>query len=327
MRLTAGTLVHRDEKYLARCLETLVAQEGIGELGKEWQIIVRDNGAPEKGYIEEAKGKFPQIIFLMNEENTGFAHGHNEIIRRYPAEFHAVLNNDILFTPDFLAKITNGLQANSTYGSATGKLLHWHFGGNPERTNIIDTVGIGITKNHRFFDRGQGEEDRSQYDGERTRFGGSGAAVIYRKSDLEKVKYEGNEYFDETMFMYKEDCDLAERLVAIGKPCLVIPEAHAWHDRTASSTIKRSMRSKRERTASAAHHSIIIMKHWQWFPLGMRIRILFYEILRWKFLFFCEPSIFFAAWKLWRGKRSKILQRRKATKHLVPFSQIASLFQ
>ena len=248
-------------------------------------------------------------------------------MRRFPRVDAAFNNIFVRYEPFFLTCLTKALEKNPAYGSSVGKLLRWNYGQNPEKTNIIDTVGIATTKSHHFFDLGQGEEDRSQYDAARKRFGGSGAAVIYRRSDLESVEYNNHEFYDETMFMYKEDCDLAERLVAIGKPCLVIPEAHAWHDRTASSTIKRSMRSKRERTASAAHHSIIIMKHWQWFPLGMRIRILFYEILRWKFLFFCEPSIFFAAWKLWRGKRSKILQRRKATKHLVPFSQIASLFQ
>ena len=326
MRLTAGILTYNDQKYLARCLETLVSQQGLGELSRDWRIVILDNGSKDIEYLLEAKRKYPLIDFLLEKENYGFGKSHNDIMRRFPAEFHAVLNNDVLCASTFLARIVEQLEKNSAYGSATGKLLRWHYGGNPEKTTIIDTVGIAATKNHRFFDLGQGEEDRGQYDAGQTRFGASGAAVIYRRSDLEKVRYGIDEFYDETMFMYKEDCDLAERLVAIGKPCLFVPEAVCWHDRTASGTIDRSKRSQRERAGSAAHHSLIIQKHWQWFSWTVRVSIFLREFFRWGFILLREPVIFIRARSILRSTAKEARRRRKETKHAVSFEEVRHLF-
>ena len=325
MKLTAGILVHRDEKYLSRCLETLTKQEGLGQIGTDWQIVVRDNAAPDKAYIEDAQRHFPDVVFLMNEDNAGYSRGHNDIARRFPADFHAILNNDVLYEPNFLSNILQALE-NTQYGSGAGKLLKWDFEGSPEKSNVIDTVGIAATKSHQFKDLGQGEEDHGQFDNNCKRFGASGAAVIYRRSDLEQVKYEGDEFYDETMFMYKEDCDLSERLVAIGKPCIYVPEARAWHDRTASGMIKRSERSVRERSGSAAHQTVILKKHLKWLPFSIRLRAILRDCIRWCFLMIREPMIFFKARKILRTGKDEMRKRREQTKHDVPFAEVAHLF-
>ena len=128
------------------------------------------------------------------------------------------------------------------------------------------------------------------------------------------------------MFMYKEDCDLAERLVAIGKSCLYVSGAILWHNRTASANLPRAKRSERERIGSAAHHGWIIAKHWRWFPWHIRIRILFREFLRQTFLLLFEPSIFFRARKITWEQKEGILERRRKTQHLVPFLQFDHLY-
>lgn len=326
MRLTAGILTFNDQKYLARCLETLTASQGLGELGRDWRIVILDNGSKNIEYLLETRQRYPAIDFLLERENHGFGKGHNIIMRRFPAPYHAVLNNDILLSPDYLSLLVDSLEGNPQFGSATGKLLWWDFGGDPERTMIIDSTGISVTKGHHFFDRGQGETDGNQYDAARECFGASGAAAMFRRSALEEISYGDDEYFDETIFMYKEDCDIAERLIAIGKPCLYVPGAILWHNRTASTNLPRKKRSERERMGSAAHHGWIIAKHWRWFPWGIRARILLREFLRRAFLLFFEPSLFFRAWKMTRKRNSEILKRRRLTKHLVSFENVAHFF-
>ncbi len=320
MLLTAGILTHNDAKYLDRCLETLTTQKGLGETGKDWQIIILDNASADRGYLEEAKLKFPEITIVFDSENNGFAKGHNKIINRFPATYHAVLNNDILFEPDFLSNLIKALEDDDRYASATGKLLRWDFE-NDVKTDLVDTVGIGVTKAHCFFDIGQGECDKGQFDERKERFGGSGAAVIYRRSDLEKVGY-----YDESMFMYKEDCDLAERLIAIGKPCIYIPEARAWHDRTANSLIKRSERSKRERIGSAAHQTMIIRKHLKWLPWPVRIRTILRDVVKWGYLMVREPKVFWKARGLLRAKREEMRIQKEWVIHTVKFEEVARFF-
>jgi GT2 family glycosyltransferase len=325
-KLTLGLLTHNDQKYLDRCLETLTAQEGLGQLGQDWLIVIRDNGSDDEAYLKEAEQKYPRIQILYTGDNAGFARGHNDIMRRFPAQYHGVLNNDVLYEPDFFKNIIDALDANVQYGSATGKLLQWDYGNDPEKTNVIDTVGIGITQSHRFYDIGQGEEDVGQYDEVCSQFGSSGSAVVYRRNDLMKVMYMNGEFYDETMFMYKEDCDLAERLVAIGKPCLYTPDSRAWHDRTASSTISRTERSTRERAGSAAHQSIIIQKHWKWLPLGVKVRTALREIFRWGYLLVTEPSVYKAARSLMKERSDEIKKRRAQTRHTVSFKSIRIYF-
>lgn len=83
----------------------------------------------------------------------------------------------------------------------------------------------------RFVDAGQGEPDKGQYD-DINILGPSGAAAMYRLEALEKAEQNG-QYFDELMFMYKEDCDLAYRLKLAGYKSKCAPDAIIYHDRTA----------------------------------------------------------------------------------------------
>jgi len=301
MLLTAGLLTYNDGKYAKRCLETLVSQTGLGELGKDWQIVVLDNSSNDKKFLDEIEKEFPNVILEKEEENHGFGKGHNLIINRHPADFHAVLNIDVLFNPDFLHKLIGALKDHPHFGSSTGKLLQWNFDGRPEKTNIVDSTGIEMTIAHAFKDRDQGKIDTAftpnEHDAPGVVFGGSGAATIYRRTALEEVAM-GEQYFDERMFMYKEDVDLAYRLVSNGNFCLYVPSAIAWHDRTAGSLTGRRKRLINERTYSAAHETIILRKHKRQWSRLTRFLTSTRQFYKWFYLLLFEPRVFFGARKI-----------------------------
>lgn len=376
MRLTISLITHHSEQVAARCMETVVAQQSLGELlhanegstpsggamkrareasSASWQVICLDNASQNRIELIRLEKKFPQVRFLREEKNCGFARGHNKIIRTFPADFHAVLNPDLLLAPDFLAKLLGALEGNPSYGSAVGKLLTWDIGGSPERTKIIDSVGIQVTKGHAFEDSGQGEEDRGQFEKSEERFGGSGAAVVYRRSALEEVAYHlstacpsklreakgeversgvnsqlsnvSTEYFDETMFLYKEDIDLAYRLLVTGHPCLYVPDAIAWHARSLRTAHLRQGRSRQKRVWSAAHETLLLRKHRHFWPFSMRVRTACRQCLKWKYLLLLEPHVFFSARTLLRSLKGESEKRRSGTKHTVSFESIAHLFR
>ena len=62
-------------------------------------------------------------------------------------------------------------------------------------------------------------------------FAVSGAALMARRTALEDVR-EGDEYLDESFFMYKEDVDLGWRMRLRGWECWYVPGAVARHGRT-----------------------------------------------------------------------------------------------
>jgi len=330
MHLTVGILYHDSDRFAARCLETVTTQKGLGQIGQDWQLVCLDNGSHDAKSFEALRGHFPQVSFKHSGSNLGFGAGHNLIMREYPAELHAVLNIDLLLAPDFLRLLVATLQQHHRAGSAIGKLLQWDTEqrSNDQRTTILDSVGIGATRSHHFFDIGQREEDHGQYDAVRECFGGSGAAVVYRRSALEDVAHsngERREFFDETFTMYKEDIDLAYRLQARGWHCLYEPRARGWHARTLS-VAKRRSASARVRTFSIAHESLLLRKHRSWWPFGVRVRTGLRQTAKWAYLLTCEPRVFLGARRLIRKLRAEAVKRRSQAKHNVSYAAISHLF-
>jgi|GEM_PF-969472 GT2 family glycosyltransferase len=293
--LTASLLTHNSEKWARKCLETLVSQEELND----FQIVCLDNASSDKTYLDDLEKDFPEVIFIRSEENLGFSKGHNKIMREYPATYHAVLNIDAIFESDFLYKLTKALEDNPNSGSSTGKLFRWDLGADPEKTEIIDSAGIAMTSSHRFYDRAQGREEAEpisdEYDYYDICFGGTGAATVYRRAALEECKIEQG-FFDERMFMYKEDVDLAYRLMKNERFCIFVPDAIGWHARATGTSRKR--RSMQERIYSAAHESLILNKHRSEWTFRTRILTRIRQIFKWTYLLIFESKVFFGARKL-----------------------------
>ena len=186
----------------------------------------------------------------------GFAKANNLIIKRAlekGADYFMASNVDMIYESNAVSEMVDAVMKSPQIASAACKIKRWDFNARDSedggKTNFIDTAGITITKEHRFYDRGQADIDHGQFDREEEIFGASGAAAIYRLSALYDTAFinEGGEreYFDELMFMYKEDVDLAYRLQWAGYKCLYTPSAVIYHDRSVSSVGPLHSRSSR----------------------------------------------------------------------------------
>jgi len=202
------------------------------------------------------------------------------------------LNPDIALEADVLEKIVEEMDKDKALGSAMPKILRWDFN-NQKKTDIIDSCGLKLLPGLRFVDYKAGEPAGVNFAGEV--IGVSGALAIYRLSALEKIKQNG-QYFDELMFMYKEDCDLAYRLFLGGFKAKCVSDAIAYHDRTVRGVgeknieiaLNRKNKSRQAREWSFLNQQIIFMKYWRlqsrfnklaivWFEFKMLIFILFFE--------------------------------------------------
>jgi GT2 family glycosyltransferase len=188
----------------------------------------------DDGSIALIKEKFPQVKVIDPGQNLGFAGGNNLGIRESSGEFIQMVNPDLILEPDFIEKML-GAFSNEMVAAASGKLLRYDFE-KMEKTNVIDSTGIVMDKSGRARDRGQLQEDQGQFDNDREIFGVSGAGPMFRKSAMEAVQFEENgkvEYFDEDMATYWEDVDMSWRLQNAGYKIVYVPEAVAYHGRTA----------------------------------------------------------------------------------------------
>ncbi|GAW31250.1 glycosyltransferase family 2 protein [Carboxydocella sp. JDF658] len=214
-------ITFNNQRIITNCLQSVNKQ-----ILKDYSVGIIDN-ASHDNTVDLIK-KFHNIAFKQNTINLGYAAAHNQGLREQKADYIFVLNPDIQLAPNFLKELINTIQQDPSIGMVCGKLLRMTTDG--QLTNIIDSTGLILKKNRRAFDRGQGEEDRGQYDEPGYVFGCSGAAVLYRREMLEDIKVL-DEYFDESFFAYKEDVDLAWRAQLRGWKAYYNPKAVAYHVR------------------------------------------------------------------------------------------------
>lgn len=201
--------------FLGDCLRSLTAQT------QPAQIIVVD-GASTDGSRELVAQRFGQVTLLVLEDNLGFASAVNRGIEhaiREGAEFVALLNNDAVARPDWLARLMATARSHPEAGTVTSKLLL------DDRVHI-DSTGDFYSSWGWAYPRGRDEVDRGQYDGPESRevFCGSGGASLYRTAMLEEVGL-----FDEYYFAYLEDQDIGFRAQLMGWKARYEPEAVAYH--------------------------------------------------------------------------------------------------
>lgn len=325
-------------KYLPYFLPSLKKQDY-----RNIKVLFVDNSPNEDNLNRQyIKDYFPEAEIIRPGFNSGFGKANNLMIKRaleLKADYFLASNVDMLYENNVIAELVNAIIKSPQNASATCKIKQWNFSEKDRdtggRTNFIDTVGIDITREHRFIDIGQGEIDYGQYDGEKEIFGPSGAAAMYSLAALEDVAFVNEdgrkEYFDELMFMYKEDVDLAYRLQTAGYKSVYTSGAVINHDRSVIARGKgiigiikgRIARPKRYKEWSWLNHHIILQKmvdsH---YPNDVKLKTIWYEIKSNLYVLFFEPFVVRQWWRLFKirkqiqARRDQVKKRIKIKSHL-----------
>lgn len=238
--ISVNLLLYRPEFYLAPCLESIFAQSY-----DNFELLIIDNNSSDgtservQEILKQAQAagqSVPSHKIITNQQNLGFAGGHNLGLRESQGELIVMVNQDVILEKDFLEQAAAAF-VEEKIGSLQAKILRLKIDNeNLIKTDIIDTTGLVILKNRRIIARGQGRRDLGQFDKIEEVFGVDGALPVYRRAALEEAKLViggKSEYLDEDFYMYKEDVDLAWRLRSLGWKACYQPALVAWHARTA----------------------------------------------------------------------------------------------
>jgi GT2 family glycosyltransferase len=227
-RVWVTIVSYNSAQYLKACLDSLKAQT-FSDFGIAlWDNASRDNTHAIIDAYRDSLG-----LAHLSDRNLGFCEAHNRLIQSANSEYVLVLNPDVILEPRFLEILVREMDLDPSAGSATGKLFRQTTPEAATRTpssRILDSTGIYFTPSQRHLDRGSNEMDHGQYESPEYVFGASGAAALYRRAMLEEIR-NGNEYFDESFFAYREDADLAWRALWMGWRCRYVPNAIAHHTR------------------------------------------------------------------------------------------------
>ncbi|MFC1620012.1 glycosyltransferase [Candidatus Neomarinimicrobiota bacterium] len=224
-------VTHNSEHVLSRCLEHLLAQSV-----DSYRITILDSGSRDPSYLDNY-ANWEKITFIHQTDNVGFSVGNNiaacKVIDQ--AHYFIFLNPDIFLPPDFLLKVSTIMdsQEQTHTGILGAKLLRYNLDSHWP-TDEIDSTGIFQKWYGKWYDRGQGQRDRGQFD---TPDEGEpvpavcGALMICRREALEVAALSKGEYFRNDFFMYKEDIELSLRVAESGYKVVYNSYLIAWHTR------------------------------------------------------------------------------------------------
>ena len=198
----------RAGQRLAQTLESLERQ------AQRPRVVVVDNSVEGLG-AELVRERFPWAQSVAFGVNLGFGAALNRAVREVPGDPIVFLNDDVTAEPGFIAGLTEALTPE--VGMVAGVLLSE---ADPGR---IDSAGVVADRTLLGFDYLNGEPVAA-LESAGDPLGPTGGAALYRRSAFEQV---GG--FDEGIFLYYEDLDLALRMRMAGFGCRLAPGARGIH--------------------------------------------------------------------------------------------------
>ncbi|SEN57188.1 hypothetical protein SAMN05216436_11855 [bacterium A37T11] len=189
------------------------------------EVIVVDNGSKCDECLKFAEA-YPGLIYIRSDENLGFAGGNNLGISRASGKYLLLLNNDTEITEGFVKSMCKEMEKCPEIGLLSPLILYF------DQKQTIQYAGY--TAMNYFTGRNKGiafrESDLGQFNNTTYEVGFChGAAMMCRRSDLERVGV-----MDERYFLYYEELDWCERFRRAGKKIVFTGKAKIYHKESMS---------------------------------------------------------------------------------------------
>ncbi len=223
--------------YLEQCLESVRR----ASRGLQVEVFVVDNLSTD-GSVAYLRERFPEVTFIENKENVGFARANNQAIRQSKGKYVLLLNPDTIVGEDTLASFVEFMESHPEAGGAGAHMLNVDGTFAPESRRGLPTPFVAFCKMTglaslfpksrlfgryymRYLDKREVNEIEVM----------SGAYMMLRREALDKVGL-----LDETFFMYGEDIDLSYRVLKGGYKNYFLPVRMLHYK--GESTVKSSYR-------------------------------------------------------------------------------------
>jgi GT2 family glycosyltransferase len=213
MRPTVYIPNFNGSRHLERVLSSLREQTRPAD------VVLVDNGSSDDS-VALVRERFAEVAVLELGRNLGFGPALNRAVAAHPAEALILLNNDAECEPRFVEALLDSL--GEGVQMVAGVLVQ------EQDPRLIDSAGVVADTTLMGFDHLHGEPLAAALTAPAP-LGPTGGAALYRRAAFEAV---GG--FDERIFLYYEDLDLALRMAATGAVCALAGEARALHAYSAS---------------------------------------------------------------------------------------------
>lgn len=185
---------------------------------KPYEVIVVDNNSHD-GSGEMVEKFYPWVTLVKNKKNIGYSGGNNIGIKKSKGAYIFILNNDTRVTKTFLEPLIARMEEDKAIGCVQPKLLYG------KNHKMLNAVGSYLTSSGFLYHYGYRKNaNLSQYNKQLAIYSAKGAAMLLRRSALEKVGL-----FDEDFFIFFEETDLCHRLWLAGYKVMYEPKSIIYH--------------------------------------------------------------------------------------------------
>lgn len=219
-----------NKTLLDECINSILAQSTT--LFKK--IVLVDNDSKD-GTVEYIKEAFPDVVLLPQADNYGFAKGNNIGITATLADesvkYFVLLNTDATLSPNWTQTLVDAANIRPKAACLQSVTLDYY------NHSVIDSTHIYISRYGQATQSSWREPTSDDKEISPLKvFGCNAAAMMITRSFIEAQPFK--DFFDETMFMYLEDVDVAVRATVMGWDNFVVPHTRAYHMGSVSSTKK-----------------------------------------------------------------------------------------
>ena len=274
MKLSIIIVNYNVKYFLEQCLCSVRAAIA----GMEAEVLVVDNHSAD-GSVEYLRPRFPEVTFIENKDNPGFAKANNQAIRISSGEYVLLLNPDTVIGEESVRSLCFFMDEHPEAGGIGVKMLDGHgvFLAESKRSFPSPWVSFckifGLSKlfpSSRLFARYSLPylNKEKQHKVEVL----AGAFMFLRRKALDKVGL-----LDESFFMYGEDIDLSYRIVQGGYVNYYIPERILHYK--GESTVRDGTYMKRFREAMQFFYKKHFKKSW-FFDVMMQVGSFVFSLLK-----------------------------------------------
>ncbi|MFN3851992.1 MAG: glycosyltransferase family 2 protein [Spirosomataceae bacterium] len=186
-----------------------------------WVVDNHSNGTLKEKLSEQ----FPRVNVIESRENLGFAGGNNLAITQAKGEFLMFLNNDTEVSPNFLEPLIATMNSDENIAICSSKLHYFHTPNTIQYAGSSDLHPIKIQS----FSIGFKEEDKGQYNKTIQTNLAHGAAMMVRRSAIQKVGLMPEEFF-----LYYEEIDWCLQFRKAGYKIFFVPDSLVLHKESIS---------------------------------------------------------------------------------------------
>lgn len=223
MKLSIIIVNYNVKYYLEQCLNSILASGTVFD----YEIIVVDNNSSDQS-VAYLRSRFnqPNIRYIQNNSNPGFAKANNQAIRQAKGEYLLLLNPDTVVGENVLQNVIHFFEQNKNAGAIGVKMINGYGKFLPESKRGVPSPWVSfcrISGLQSLFPKSKifGRYNLLYLNNNSVHQVPilAGAFMMIRRTVIDKTGM-----LDEDFFMYGEDIDLSFRIEQAGYKNYYLPE-------------------------------------------------------------------------------------------------------